>query len=57
MIVEFSVDFINTFEWNEEAYQNLVIPPGQKSVLTCLAAASEKEKIFSVHVSGIDYCF
>ena len=38
-VVEFSVDFINTFEWNEEAYQNLVIPPGQKSVLTTLVEA------------------
>ena len=39
LVVEFSVDFINTFEWNEEAYQNLVIPPGQKSVLKTLVEA------------------
>ncbi|KAI0089637.1 P-loop containing nucleoside triphosphate hydrolase protein [Irpex rosettiformis] len=37
--LEFSVDLIDTFEWNEEAYQNLVIPPGQKSVLTTLVEA------------------
>ncbi|KAI0697369.1 P-loop containing nucleoside triphosphate hydrolase protein [Cytidiella melzeri] len=37
--LEFSVDTINKFDWSEEAYQNLVIPAEQKSVLTTLVEA------------------
>lgn len=37
--VEFAVDFIESFDWNKEAYENLVIPPEQKSVLTTLVEA------------------
>ncbi len=37
--MEFSVDLIEEFEWNEEAYQNLVIPPNHKAVLTTLVEA------------------
>ena len=35
-LVEFVVDFVKEFEWNTEAYENLVIPAEQKSVLTTL---------------------
>lgn len=37
--VELSVDQLTHFEWNTEAYKNLVIPAKQKSVLTTLVEA------------------
>ena len=30
---------VQPFEWNNEAYENLVIPPEQKSILTTLVEA------------------
>lgn len=43
LIVEFNIRFIQTFEWNNEAYDNLVIPPEQKTVLTTLVEAHTSE--------------
>lgn len=37
--MEFTLDFVQPFEWNTEAYENLVIPPEQKSILTTLVEA------------------
>lgn len=37
--MEFTLDFVQPFEWNDEAYENLVIPPEQKSILTTLVEA------------------
>lgn len=37
--MEFVVDFVEPFEWNNEAYANLVIPPEQKTILTTLVEA------------------
>jgi hypothetical protein len=37
--VEFALDFTTAFEWNPEAYENLVIPAEQKAVLTTLVEA------------------
>ncbi|KAJ3558215.1 hypothetical protein NM688_g1055 [Phlebia brevispora] len=37
--VEFTLDFIEPFTWNIEAYENLVIPTEQKNVLTTLVEA------------------
>ncbi|TCD68283.1 hypothetical protein EIP91_011249 [Steccherinum ochraceum] len=37
--LEFVVDFVEPFEWNNEAYANLVIPPEQKTILTTLVEA------------------
>ena len=37
--MEFAIDFIEPFEWNNEAYENLVIPAEQKAVLTTLVDA------------------
>lgn len=37
--VEFAVERVQPFEWNTEAYENLVIPPEQKAVLTTLVEA------------------
>jgi hypothetical protein len=39
LLVEFSITLVEPFEWNEEAYYNLVIPAEQKSVLTTLVEA------------------
>lgn len=39
--VEFVVDFVEEFQWNDEAYQNLVIPPEQKVLLTTLVEAHD----------------
>ena len=39
LAVEFVVDFVEPFEWNNEAYANLVIPPEQKTILTTLVEA------------------
>lgn len=37
--VEFDIEFVQPFEWNCEAYENLVIPSEQKAVLTTLVEA------------------
>ncbi|KAI0786664.1 P-loop containing nucleoside triphosphate hydrolase protein [Abortiporus biennis] len=37
--LEFAVDFVETFQWNDEAYANLVIPAEHKTVLTTLVEA------------------
>ena len=37
--VEFAVELVQPFAWNTEAYQNLVIPPDHKAVLTTLVEA------------------
>lgn len=37
--VEFTLDFIRDFDWNTEAYENLVIPADQKAILTTLVEA------------------
>lgn len=42
-IVEFNVEVVQEFEWNAEAYENLVIPPDQKAVLTTLVEAHTSE--------------
>lgn len=42
-VVEFDIELIQTFEWNNEAYDNLVIPPEQKAVLTTLVEAHTSE--------------
>lgn len=36
LIVEFVVELVEPFQWNNEAYANLVIPPEQKMLLTTL---------------------
>lgn len=33
------MDFVEPFQWNDEAYTNLVIPPEQKVLLTTLVEA------------------
>ena len=38
-VVEFALDFVQPFDWNAEAYENLVIPSDQKAVLTTLVEA------------------
>ncbi len=45
--MEFTLDFVQDFTWNTEAYENLVIPAEQKSILTTLvethsSSASQK---------------
>ena len=41
--VEFDIELVKTFEWNKEAYENLVIPPDHKAVLTTLVEAHTSE--------------
>ncbi len=41
--MEFTLDFVQAFTWNPEAYENLVIPPGQKKILTTLVEAHSSE--------------
>lgn len=37
--VEFDVDNVSTFEWNDEAFENLVLPAEQKDLIKSLAEA------------------
>ena len=52
--VEFIVERVETFEWNDEAFEQLVIPPKHKQVLRTLVESHNagSAKKFDDFVSG-----
>lgn len=44
--VEFNVDLVQPIEWNDEAFENLVLPFGRKALLKSLVEA---------HISNVDF--
>ena len=39
--MEFSIDHVESFEWNNAAFDHLVIPPAQKTVLKTLVESHD----------------
>jgi hypothetical protein len=50
--VEFNVDKIQEVEWNENAFDNLVIPSGRKHLLRSLVEAHHREVKFDDFIKG-----
>ena len=50
--MEFNVEKIQDVEWNEEAFDNLVLPPGHKHLLQSLVEAHNKEIGFDDFIKG-----
>lgn len=49
MLVQFNVNNVNTFEWNDEPFENLVLPSATKSLIKALV-----EKHVSPRGPGFD---
>jgi len=53
LIVEMDIDKVNDFEWNEEAFANLVLPPAKKTLIQALVEAHAQKRIkFDDFISG-----
>ena len=53
LIVEMDIDKVNDFEWNEEAFANLVLPPEKKMLIQALVEAHSQKRIkFDDFISG-----
>lgn len=50
--VEFNVEKIQDVEWNEDAFDNLVLPNGHKYLLQSLVEAHHKEIGFDDFIKG-----
>jgi hypothetical protein len=50
--VEFNVEKVQEVEWNENAFDNLVIPSGRKHLLRSLVEAHHKEVKFDDFIKG-----
>jgi hypothetical protein len=50
--VEFNVELVHDVEWNEEAFANLVIPPGRKALLQSLVESHHKQLRFDDFIKG-----
>ena len=50
--MEFNVERVQDVEWNEEAFANLVIPSGRKSLLQSLVEAHHKQLGFDDFIKG-----
>lgn len=52
-IVEMDIDHVADFEWNEEAFANLVLPPAKKMLIQALVEAHAQKRIkFDDFISG-----
>ncbi|THG95113.1 hypothetical protein EW026_g6481 [Hermanssonia centrifuga] len=52
MWLEFNVDKISPIAWNDEAFHNLVLPPGRKTLLQSLVEAHNADLGFDDFVKG-----
>ena len=50
--MEFDVDKIQEIEWNEDAFENLVLPPGRKELLQSLVEAHHRGLKFDDFIKG-----
>ena len=52
-IVEMDIDKVDDFEWNEEAFANLVLPPAKKTLIQALVEAHAQKRIkFDDFIAG-----
>jgi hypothetical protein len=51
-LVEFNVQKVQPVDWNKDAFQNLVIPLGRKTLLQSLVEAHHKELGFDDFIKG-----
>ncbi|KAK1232481.1 hypothetical protein PQX77_004383 [Marasmius sp. AFHP31] len=52
MWLEFDVEKIRTVQWNQEAFENLVLPEGRKDLLQALVDAHHRELGFDDFIKG-----
>ena len=50
--MEFSVDLIKTFEWNDQAFERLVLPPTQKALIKSLVESHKADDGFDDFIEG-----
>jgi hypothetical protein len=41
--VRFDVEFVQTFEWNDAAFKQLVLPPNQKDLIEALVTSHNQQ--------------
>lgn len=50
--VELNIELVQPVEWNDEAFENLVLPPGRKDLLQSLIEAHNSELGFGDFIPG-----
>jgi hypothetical protein len=51
-VVQFNIDEVNDIVWNEDAFANLVLPPGRKQLLRSVVEAHDSETGSGDFVTG-----